>query len=123
MLFRLNFRLIFIALLLAVLAGMQIAREDRPAVLATGQRLHAYVANSGDGTITVLDLAGLSAVATVNVGRAPSNLRPLKLGAQGGEIWGLSGSGSGSGSNAGEEEGRVWVLRAADNKIAASIPA
>ena len=110
--FRLNYRLIFAVLLLAGLAAAQIAREDRPAVLGAGLRLHAYVANSGDGTISVLDLVSLSPVATVNVGRTPSNLKPLNVDKSGSEVWGLSG----------DEEGRVWVLRASDNKIAASIP-
>src|SRR6185295_1657281 len=107
---RLNFRLIFALLLLAALAALQIAREDRPSILATGQRLRAYVANSADGTISVLDLAALSPVGTVSVGRVPSaiSLRPGQN-----EIWGVAG---GAG-----DDGYVWVLNAFDNKISARI--
>ena len=84
---RLNYRLIFIALLLAGLAFEQIAREERPSILGPGLHLRAYVANSADGTISVVDLVGLSSIATVPVGRAPSGLKPLPAQK---EIWGVA---------------------------------
>jgi YVTN family beta-propeller protein len=104
---RLNFRLLFITLLLGGLAYLQVAREERPAILGPGLRLRAYVANAGDGTVSVVDLVGLASIATVSVGRAPFGLNALPLQH---EIWGVSG-----------EEGYVWVLRALEGTIAARI--
>jgi YVTN family beta-propeller protein len=107
-----NFRLLFITLLLAALAALQVSREERPSILAAGQRLRAYVANAGDGTISVLDLVGLSTVATLPVGRAPSSLQALPAR---NEIWGVSGSLT-------ADAGQVWVLGAGAGVISARIP-
>src|SRR5580704_5244846 len=103
MLRRLNYRLVFLAAVLAVVAIVQIEREHRPSFLRPGLHLNAYVANAGDGTISVVDLARLSTVATISAGPAPSGLRAL---ASRKEIWGASTAG-----------GYVWVLDAAAGKI------
>ena len=67
---RLNPRLIFLAVLLVALAAGEIAREHRPSLLRPGAHLYAYIANAGDGTVSVIDLAKLSTVATIPVGGA-----------------------------------------------------
>jgi YVTN family beta-propeller protein len=109
MLHRLNFRLIFITLLLAGLATLQVAREDRPATLGPGLRLRAYVANTGDGTVSVVDLVNLVSIATVQVGNSPSGMNVLP---EQREVWGVSGD---------DSEGSVWVLSAPDGKVSARI--
>jgi len=103
-----NLRLVFVLLVLVAGAARQIAQEHRPSVLRPGLRLHAYVANTGDGTLTVVDLVGLAAVATVAVGPAPSGLRAHPTHD---EIWGVSTAG-----------GYAWVLDARTNRVAAQIP-
>ena len=50
---------------LAAVAGWQIKREYRPPVLKAGVRLYAYIANAGDGSVTVVDLVALKAIATI----------------------------------------------------------
>src|SRR5436853_6099813 len=83
---------------LAAIAGWQIKREYRPPVLKAGVRLYAYVANSGDGSVSVVDLVALKAIATVPVGPDPSGVRALTPRK---EIWGASTDG-----------GYEWVIGA-----------
>jgi YVTN family beta-propeller protein len=102
-----NFRLIFIAVLLITLAAREIALEQRPSFLRPGLKLCAYVANVGDGTISVVDLVKLAVRATVPVGTAPAGLRTHPTRA---EIWGVS-----------TDSGTVWVLDAATDRVVARI--
>ena len=73
-----------------------------------GLHLYAYVGNTGDGTISVIDLIKLSPVATIIVGPGPSGVRahPKRP-----EIWGVSSAG-----------GYAWVLDVQSNQITARIP-
>ncbi len=105
---RLNLRLLLLAVLLLAGAARQIARERQPTFLRPGLHLYAYAANTGDGTVTAVDLAALSAVASIPVGPAPSGLRahPTRD-----EIWGVSTTG-----------GYVWVIDAHQGAVAAQIP-
>ena len=105
---RLNFRLILASVIIAALAVLEVTLEHRPSFLRPGQHLYAYVGNAGDGTVSIVDLAGLSTIATVRVGPGRSALRPL---ASTNEIWGVS-----------TEAGLVWVLDARTGKISAQIP-
>ena len=93
---RLNPRLVFALLLLFILAARELAGELRPSFLRPGVHLCAYVGNTGDGTVTVLDLIRLSTVATISVGANPTGIRahPTRK-----EIWGLSTTG-----------GYAWIL-------------
>ena len=105
---RVNYRLVFLLVILVVLAIREVAVELRPSFLRPGLHLLAYVGNTADGTVSVLDLVKLSPVATVSVGPGPSGLRahPTRP-----EIWGLSSLG-----------GYVWVLDVRSNQIVARIP-
>ena len=102
-----NFRLIVVAALLIGFAAREIALEQRPSFLRPGLKLCAYVANAADGTVSVVDLVGLSVRATISVGPSPSGLRthPTRP-----EIWGVSTGG-----------GYVWVLDAATDRIVARV--
>jgi YVTN family beta-propeller protein len=102
-----NFRLIIIAALLIGLAAREISLEQRPSFLRPGLKLCAYVANAGDGTVSVVDLVGLSVRSTVSVGPTPSGLRTHPRRA---EIWGVSTNG-----------GYVWVLDAPTDRVVARI--
>jgi YVTN family beta-propeller protein len=103
----LNFRLIFIGLVLISLAAREIALEQRPSFLRPGLKLCAYVANVGDGTVSVVDLVSLTVRATVSVGATPAGLRTHPTRA---EIWGVSTDG-----------GYVWVLDAKTDRVVARI--
>ena len=103
----LNFRLIFICLVLIALVAREIALEQRPSFLRPGLKLCAYVANVGDGTVSVVDLVTLAVRATVPVGATPAGLRTHPTRA---EIWGVS-----------TDTGIVWVLDAATDRIVARI--
>jgi len=100
---RLNFRLIFLLLLLAASTARQVARENRPSFLRPGLRMYAYVANAGDGSVTVVNLVRLSPIATIPVGPGPSGLRAHPTRA---EIWGVSSGG-----------GYVWVMDAGSGNV------
>jgi YVTN family beta-propeller protein len=104
----LNFRLIFIAVVLIGLVTREIVLERGPSFLRPGLKLCAYVSNFGDGTVSVVDLVKLAVRATVPVGPTPSGLRthPTRR-----EIWGVSTDG-----------GYVWVLDAATDSVVARIP-
>jgi YVTN family beta-propeller protein len=103
----LNFRLIFIAVALIALVAREIALEQRPSFLRPGLKLCAYVANVGDGTVSVVDLVSLAVRATVSVGAGPAGLRAHPTRA---EIWGVSTDG-----------GFVWVLDAKTDRVVARI--
>ena len=93
---------------LAAIAGWQIGREYRPPVLKAGVRLYAYIANAGDGSVSVVDLVALKAIATIPVGPIPSGLRVLN---QRKEVWGVSSSSSLSSLPSGDG-GYAWVISA-----------
>jgi len=78
-------RAVVLVAVLAATAGWQIAREYRPPMLKAGVRLYAYIANSGDGSVSVVDLVALKAISTVPVGPLPAGLRVLTPRK---EIWG-----------------------------------
>jgi YVTN family beta-propeller protein len=103
----LNFRLIFIAVALIALVAREIALEQRPSFLRPGLKLCAYVANVGDGTVSVVDLVSLAVRATVPVGATPAGLRTHPTRA---EIWGVSTDG-----------GIVWVLDAKTDRVVTRI--
>lgn len=104
---RLNYRLVFLLLLLSGLAAREIALELRPTFLRPGLHLFAYIGNTADGTLTAIDLIKLTAVATIPVGAGPTGIRahPTRK-----EIWGLSSAG-----------GYAWVVAADTNREVARI--
>ena len=102
-----NFRLIFISLALIALVAREIALEQRPSFLRPGLKLCAFVANVGDGSVSVVDLVRLAVRATVPVGAGPAGLRTHPTRA---EIWGVS-----------TVDGTVWVLDAATDRVVARI--
>ncbi len=87
---RLNYRLLFLLLLIALLAAREVLLEHRLSWIKPGSHICAYVGNTADGTVSVLDLIRLASVATVDVGPSPSGLRahPTRD-----EIWGVSTGG------------------------------
>lgn len=105
---RLNARLLLAAVVVAGLGAWVAAREQRPSLLRPDLRLHAYVANTGNGTLSVIDLPRLEVVNTVDVGPRPSGVRghPTRD-----EIWGISSTG-----------GYVWVLDVRQERVTARIP-
>ena len=105
---RVNPRLIFAIAVLAAVAVVQIVREHRPSFLRPGARLFAYVANAGDGSVSVVDLARLTTVAPFPVGPTPSGLRGLP---GRNEIWGVSTDG-----------GFAWAIDAATGSVTTRIP-
>src|SRR5580698_3418269 len=105
---RLNFRLLFLLLLLAALAIREVALELRPSFLRPGLHMFAYVGNFGDGTVSAVDLVALSRSATIATGPSPSGLRPHPTRP---EIWGVSTDG-----------GYAWVIDAKLGRLVAKIP-
>ena len=53
---RFNYRLSFLLVILGALATSEVALELRPSFLRPGLHLMAYVGNTGDGTLTVIDV-------------------------------------------------------------------
>lgn len=104
-----NVRLLLALALVFALAAWVLSREQRPSLLRPDLRLHAYVANTGNGTLSVVDVPSLSVVNTIEVGPRPSGIRahPTRD-----EIWGVSTSG-----------GYVWVVDARLTHVIARIPA
>jgi len=112
---RLNFRLLVLILLLGGVAALLITRQHQPSFLKPGSHLYAYSASATDGTVSVMDLAGLSTIATIPVGPAPSGLRahPTRP-----EIWGVS-----SGSSASSGFGRgLGARRASQSRFGGAFP-
>src|SRR5690348_4256406 len=108
-------RVVVLVALLAAIAGWQISREYRPPVLKAGVRLYAYIANAGDGTVSVVDLVALKDIATIPVGPNPAGLRVL---APRKEIWGVAGSRSYSGG----DTGYAWVISVEPGRVTSRIP-
>lgn len=114
-----NSRLLIAGILVLGLGAWVLAREHRPSLLQPDLRLYAYVANAGDGTLTVVDLAALRTVGAISVGPAPSGLRirpdarSLAPGFETArdEIWGVSTTG-----------GYAWVVDAPSGQVVARIP-
>jgi YVTN family beta-propeller protein len=104
---RINPRILFLGAALCLFGIVVLAREHRPSFLRPGLRLNAYV-TTADGSVTVVDLVKLRAIAHVPVGPGPSSIREHPTRA---EIWGVSGP-----------NGDVWVLDAKTNQVAARIP-
>ena len=65
---RLNYRVVIPIAILAALGVRLIWVEKLPAYLRPGLHLNAYIANTGDGTISAIDLVKLAPIATIAVG-------------------------------------------------------
>src|SRR5277367_673102 len=102
-----NFRVYILLVILLIVGVTEIVREHRPSFLRPGLRLCAYV-SAGDGSVTVIDLVKLAAVARVSVGPGLSGMREHPTRA---EIWGVSSAG-----------GYVWVINTRVNQVSARIP-
>jgi YVTN family beta-propeller protein len=104
----LNPRLLVAVALVFALAVWVLAREQRPSLLRPDLRLHAYVANTGNGTLSIVDLPSLAVINTIEVGPRPSGVRahPTRD-----EIWGVSSTG-----------GYAWVVDARQGSVTARIP-
>jgi YVTN family beta-propeller protein len=100
---RSHLRLTVTLILLAAAATCEVMRERRPTILRPGVHLYAYVANGGDGTVTVVDLVSLAPVATISVGPEPLSIaaQPKRK-----EIWGVSAGG-----------GYAWVIDAPTGRV------
>lgn len=101
-----NFRVYFASVLLAISALIVLLREHRPSFLRPDLHLCAYVTTS-DGSVTVVDLVKLKAVAHIPVGPGLSGMRehPTRP-----EILGVSSGGF------------VWILDARAYQVSARIP-
>lgn len=97
-----NLRVYFALVLLLVSATVVLLREHRPSFLRPSLHMYAYV-STDDGSLTVIDLAGLHVVAHIPVGTPISDLRehPSRD-----EIWGISST-----------AGYVWVLDAPSGQL------
>ncbi len=103
---RINFRLTFIVLMALAWGGYKLYGHRGPSFLGPGVRLMAYVTNTGDGTVSAVDLVELAVTATTAVGAGPSGIRAHPRRA---EIWGAS------------SEGHVWVLDARSGQLLSRI--
>jgi YVTN family beta-propeller protein len=101
-----NFRVYFVAVVLGIGGLIVLLREHRPSFLRPDLHLSAYV-TTGDGTLTVVDLVKLKAVARISVGPGLSGLREHPTRA---EIFGVSSAG-----------GYVWILNPRVNSGAGQI--
>src|SRR6202011_5852690 len=102
-----NYRLIFALLVIVISATVEIVRERRPSFLRPDLRLYAYVANSRDATVSVVDLIRLGTIATIPVGPAPSGLRAHPTLNQ---VWGVS-----------TDAGYAFVIDAPTGRVTARI--
>jgi YVTN family beta-propeller protein len=102
-----NFRVFFLLGVLLIAGIVQLLREHRPSFLRPGLRLCAYV-STADGSVTVLDLVKLAAVARINIGKGLSGMREHPTRA---EVWGVSSA-----------DGVVWVINTRVNQVTARIP-
>ena len=100
---RSHLRLAITLVLLAAAGTCEVMRERRPTMLRPGVHLYAYVANGGDGTVSVVDLVSLAPVETIAVGPGPASVlaRPKTK-----EIWGVSAGG-----------GYAWVIDAPTGRV------
>ena len=82
-----NKRLLFALILIFAGASRQIARERSIPVLRPGLHLYAYVANTRESNISVVDLVALASRGQIAVGPSPSGIQahPLRD-----EVWGVS---------------------------------
>src|SRR6202171_5585922 len=103
-----SYRLIFALLVIVISATVEIPRERRPSFLRPALRLYAYVGNSRDATVSVVDLIRLGTIATIPVGPAPSGLRAHPTLNQ---VWGVS-----------TEGGYAFVIDTLTSRVAARIP-
>ncbi len=102
-----NFRIYFALGILLFSLTIVLLSEHRPSFLRPGLHLHAYVSSAIDGTVTVVDLISLRAVAKVFVGNAISDIREHPVRA---EIWGVSSA-----------NGYLWVLDPRTDQVALKI--
>src|SRR6266481_3182315 len=102
-----NARVIALTAVLLVGAATLLLREPRVSFLRPGLRLNAYV-STADGSVAVVDLVRLRAVARVSVGPGLSGTREHPTRA---EVWGVSSQG-----------GYGWVLNTRVNQVAARVP-
>jgi YVTN family beta-propeller protein len=102
-----NFRVYFVLAVLLLSLVIILLREHRPSFIRPGLHLHAYVSSASDGTVTVVDLISLRAIAKVFVGNVIADIRehPKRK-----EIWGVSSTG-----------GYVWVLDPRTDQVALKI--
>src|ERR1035438_1162441 len=102
-----NFRMYFVLLILVVSLVIVLLREHRASFLRPGLHLNAYVSSSTDGTVTVIDLPQLRAIATIPVGPGLADIleHPKRD-----EIWGVSSAG-----------GNVWIIDTRSNRVSARI--
>ena len=86
-----NFRVYFLLVILLISLIIVLLREHRPSFLRPGLQLHAFVTSSTDGTVTVIDLISLRAIAKIFAGPALADIleHPTRD-----EIWGVSSAGS-----------------------------
>src|SRR3974377_388835 len=90
-----NPRLYFAFAILLISATVILLREHRPSFLRPNLHMYAYVSTS-EGSLTVIDLAGLHVIAHIPVA---SNISDLHEHPSRDEIWGVSSA-----------DGYVWVL-------------
>ncbi|HEY2120856.1 MAG TPA: hypothetical protein VGH37_16825 [Candidatus Acidoferrum sp.] len=102
-----NFRIYFAVAILFVSLIIVLLREHRPSFLRPGLHLHAYVTSSTDGTVTVVDLISLRAVAKIFVG---NNLADIREHPKRAEIWGVSSTG-----------GYLWIIDPRTDQLALKI--
>ncbi len=103
-----NKRLLIALILLFVGAARQIAHERSIPVLRPGLHLYAYVANTRESSVTVVDLVALAARGQIVVGPSPSGIRahPRRD-----EVWGVS-----------TDAGMAWIIDVRRNAVVAQIP-
>jgi len=103
-----NFRLYFALVILLISAIVILLHEHRPSFLRPNLHMYAYV-STADGSLTVVDLAKLQAIAKIPVAQ-PSQAGPtisdLREHATRDEIWGVSSTG-----------GFVFVLDTHSNQL------
>jgi len=102
-----NARVVALTAVLLVGAAVLLLREQRVSFLRPGLQLNAYV-STADGSVAVVDLVRLRAVARVSVGPGLSGMREHPTRA---EVWGVSSQG-----------GYLWVLNARVNQVVARVP-
>src|SRR5438309_3313686 len=103
-----NFRTYFLVAVLGISGLIVLLREHRPSFLRPDLHLCAYV-TTADGSVTVVDLVKLKAVARIAVGPGLSGMRehPTRP-----EIFGLSSTG-----------GYVWILDPRANDFTGQVTA